>query len=75
MGRGLTVGAEGLGFKMQLECWVFHEPLSVRTAVNGYLTVFRAGASEGGEEEEWRTTSVTPLPLQAGSLAATSRRP
>ena len=36
--------------------------LSVQPAViNGYLTFFRAGESEGGEEEEWLVTSVTPL--------------
>lgn len=44
--------------------------LSVRPAVNGHLTLFRAG--EGGEEEEGRPTSVTPLPVQIDSLSATS---
>ena len=34
---------------------------SVHPAVNGYLTHFHAGEGEGGEEEEWRPTSVTQL--------------
>jgi len=38
-----------LGFKTQL----------VHSAVNGYLTLFRAGEGEGGDEEKWRPTSVT----------------
>jgi len=31
-----------------------------------YLTLFGAWEGEGGEQEEWRTTSVTPLPVQIG---------
>ena len=41
-----------------------------KPAVNG--TLFRAEEGEGGEEEEWRPTPVTPLPLRVGSLTATS---
>jgi len=40
--------------------------------LNGHLTLSRAGEGKGGKEEEWRPNSVTPLLVQAGSLAATS---
>jgi len=30
------------------------------------------GKVKSGEEEEWHPTSVTPLPVQIGSLTATS---
>jgi len=36
--------------------------LSVHPAVNEYPALFRAGEKKGGEEEEWRSTSGTPLP-------------
>ena len=39
----------------------FSITFSVRSAVNGYLTLFRAGEGEGGEEEEWLPTAVTLL--------------
>jgi len=45
---------------------------SLHPAVNENLTLFRAGESDGGEKEGWRPTSVTPLPVQVGSLATTS---
>ena len=45
--------------------------LSVYTAGNGHSAHFRTGEGEGGEEEEWHPTSVTPLPVQVGSLTAT----
>jgi len=41
-------------------------------AVNGYPTLFSVGEGEGGEEEAWYLTSVTPLPVQVGPLTASS---
>jgi len=47
---------------------------SVHPAANGYqyLSFFRAEEGEGGEEKEWRPTTVTPLLVQVASLTATS---
>jgi len=42
----LITGPEGPGFKTQLD----HETLCLHPAVNGYLTLSRAGEGEGGEE-------------------------
>jgi len=50
----------------------FSKTRSVHPTENGCLTLFRAGEGKGGEEEEWRPTSVSPLPIQVGTLAATS---
>jgi len=36
--------------------------LSVHSVVNEFLALFRAGEAKGGEEEEWRPTSVTSFP-------------
>jgi len=58
-------GAEGLGFKRHLEHWIF-QTLSVHSAVNEYFTLFKSEEGEGGEEEEWCPTSVTPFPVQVG---------
>jgi len=45
--RALVTLAEGAGFKTQLVCTRdFSITLSVRSAVNGYLTVFRPGEGE-----------------------------
>jgi len=33
------------------------------------------GKVKGGEKEEWRRTSVTPVPVQVGSLTAASQTP
>jgi len=46
--------------------------LFVHSAVNGYPVLFRAGEGEDGEEEEWRPTSITPLPVQVVSLTDSS---
>jgi len=59
------------GFKYDLRMR-FSTRLSVHLAGNGYLTLFRVGEGEGGEEEEWRPNSVTPLPVRIGSLTAIS---
>jgi len=52
--------------KVQNTTWreIFHKKNTffVHPAVNGCLALFRAGEDEGGEEEEWPPTSVTPLP-------------
>jgi len=62
--RALFTGAEGTQRDSSIA-------LSVHPAVNGYLTLFRAGEGEKGrEEKEGRPTSVTPLPV--GSLRAAS---
>jgi len=39
---------------------------SVHPAINGYLTL-QSWEGEGGEEEKWHPTSVTPLPVQVGT--------
>ena len=44
----------------------------VYPARKGYSALFRAGEGDSGEGEEWHPTSVTPLPVQVGSLTATS---
>ena len=41
-------------------------------AINGYPTLFRAGDDEGGEEDGRHPILFTALPVQVGSLAATS---
>jgi len=41
----------------------FKNSLQFTRQLNKYLTLFRAGKVKGGEEEEWRPTSVTPLPV------------
>jgi len=46
--------------------------LTVHKAVNGFLTLFRAEEGKGGEEEDRRSTSVSPLSIPVGSLTATS---
>jgi len=45
--------------------------LSDHPTVNGYLTLSIAGEGEGGEEGEWCSNSVTPLPVLVGSQPAT----
>jgi len=44
---------------------------TVHSAVNVYPTGFRAGEGEGGEQNGWHPTSVTPLPVQVRSLTTT----
>ena len=46
----------------------FSITLSVHPTVIGYLTLFKAGESKGGEEEEKHPTSVTQLPVYVGSF-------
>jgi len=50
---------------------------SVYRTKNGHPALFRAGEGEGEdegvEEEQWHLTSVTPLPVDVGSLTATSQ--
>jgi len=57
----LAIGAEGPRLYTSLN---FSKTLF--TPQYGYLTLFR---SEGSEKEGWHLTSVTPLPVQVGSLA------
>ena len=47
-----------------------HLTLFIHPAGNRYLTLFRAVEGEGGEEEEWCHTPVTPSSVQVGSLKA-----
>jgi len=49
------------------KCRDFSKTLSVHPAGNGYPTLFRAGEGKGGEEEEWRSTSVAMSPVQLGT--------
>ena len=65
--RALITGAGRPAFKTRL----VRSFKNLNTSINGYPTLFRAGEGEGGEEEEWRSASVTPLP-RVGSLTATS---
>jgi len=44
--------------------------LSVQPAGNRCPILFKAREGEGGDEEEWRPISVTPLPVEVGSLTA-----
>ena len=69
--RVLITGAEGPGFKTQLVHWMFQK-LSAHPAINGYLTLFRAGEGEGGDGEEWHPhlrcqvsflTAASPTPI------------
>lgn len=46
--------------------------LSVHSAWNDVSALSRTGEGEDGEEEEWRPTSVTSLPVQVGSPLAAS---
>ena len=70
-GRALGNGAEGPWFSTQLVCGTFlPRVLSVHPALNGYLTLVRAGEHESGEEEVWYLTSVTLLPVPVGSPMA-----
>ena len=50
----------------------FLKTLFFHPAVNGYPILFRPGKAEGSEEEECLPISVTPLPVQIGSLTITS---
>jgi len=54
---GLELARNVLGSRQR----IFPETSSVHPAVNGYPSLCGAGEGEGGEEEEWRPTSVTPL--------------
>ena len=46
--RALATGAEGLGFKTELVCEIFHNTPSVHPAVNRYPSLFGAGEGDGG---------------------------
>jgi len=50
----------------------FSRTLSIHSAENRYLALFRAWEDEGSEEEEWHPISVTPLPGQVDFLRAIS---
>lgn len=58
--RALVTHAEGSWFK------------TAQLSFCSLMALFRAGQGEGGKEEEWGTISVTPFPLQVGSLTTTS---
>jgi len=47
--------------------WLEHSSLGIC-----YLSLFRAGEGEGSKKEEWHSILVTPVPVQVGSLTATS---
>jgi len=67
-GWALASGAEGSRFKQRVCTFFYKNSLFTHAAVFGYPTLFRAGKGEGGEELEWRSTSVTTLSVQVGSL-------
>lgn len=46
--------------------------VSAYSARNGYLARFRGEEGEDGEKEEWHPASATQLPVQVGTLTATS---
>ena len=59
------------GSKHNLYNRIFQNSLS-HPEDNGYLALVRTGEGDGGEEEEWRPTSVTLLLVQISSLTTAS---
>jgi len=67
MVRALVTGAEGPGFNTACVC-DFSKTLSFHPAGSGNPTLASTGVGEGGEDEEWHSTSVAQLSVQIGSL-------